>query len=75
MLIYVGQLSQPPITKKQKSKVFATFRKFKMHVEKTTTLSLKTLRIDRGGEFTSYNFNNFCDEHGIQRQLITIYLP
>ena len=33
------------------------------------------LRTDRGGEFTSQEFINFCDVNGIRRQLTTAYTP
>ncbi|XP_074378095.1 uncharacterized protein LOC141719617 [Apium graveolens] len=42
-------------------------------VEKKSSGQIKCLRTDRSGEFTSDDFNNFCKEHGIQRQLTTAY--
>ncbi|KAA0059765.1 integrase [Cucumis melo var. makuwa] len=36
---------------------------------------IKSLRSDRGGEFLSKNFNHFCKEHGIHRELTTPYTP
>ncbi|CAL9009573.1 unnamed protein product [Prunus brigantina] len=36
---------------------------------------IKGLRSDRGGEFLSGEFNKFCDEFGIQRQLTVAYTP
>lgn len=33
------------------------------------------MRTDRGGEFNSFEFNEFCKEHVIKRQLTTIYTP
>ncbi|KAM1200156.1 hypothetical protein ACFX2J_016448 [Malus domestica] len=44
-------------------------------VEKEKGLSVKCLRTDRGGEFTSTEFTNFCKENGIKRQLTTAYTP
>ncbi|CAJ2639490.1 unnamed protein product [Trifolium pratense] len=32
-------------------------------------------RTDRGGEYTSSAFNEFCDTHGIRRQLTAAYTP
>ena len=40
-----------------------------MLVEKESGYSLKALRTDRGGEFTSKLFDDFCEAHGIQRFL------
>ncbi|CAL8993586.1 unnamed protein product [Prunus brigantina] len=36
---------------------------------------IKSLRSDRGGEFLSGEFNKFCEESGIQRQLTMAYSP
>ncbi|MCI30062.1 retrovirus-related pol polyprotein from transposon tnt 1-94, partial [Trifolium medium] len=33
------------------------------------------LRTDRGGEFTSIEFNDFCNENGMKRQLTAAYTP
>ena len=51
------------------------FKKFKIHVQKETSSFLRTLRTDRGGEFTSQEFADFCDVHGIRRQLTAAYTP
>ena len=37
-------------------------------VEKEIGKSLKCLRFDRGGEFTSHEFELFCNDRGIKRQ-------
>ena len=47
---------------KQKSETFGTFKKFKALVEKQSNCSIKTLRFDEGGKFTSREFNQFCEE-------------
>nr|GEY43575.1 copia-type polyprotein [Tanacetum cinerariifolium] len=44
-------------------------------VEKQSGSVVKILRSDRGGEFTSTEFQTFCDEHGIKKQLTTPYSP
>ena len=44
-------------------------------VENETGLPIKCLRTDRGGEFTSLEFNKFCEQNGIKRQLTTAYTP
>ena len=33
------------------------------------------LRTDRGGKFTSHEFNTFCDKNGIKRHLTAPYTP
>jgi transposase InsO family protein len=59
----------------EKSKAFNFFKCFKFMVEKETWLFVKCLRTDRGGEFISNKFNDFCKHSGIKRQLTTIYTP
>lgn len=45
------------------------FKKFKALVENESGYKIKAMRTDRGGEFTSNQFNNFCESHGIRRTL------
>ena len=59
----------------EKFEAFVTFKKFKNRVEKETGLSIKGLRTDHGGDFTSLEFSNFCSKNGIQRQLTAAYTP
>ena len=59
----------------EKSEAYSTFKSFKARVEKETGTYIRRLRTDRGGEFTSQDFTDFCNEHGIQRQLTTAYTP
>ena len=59
----------------EKSEAFVVFMSFKIHVEKETNSFVRMLRTDRGGEFTSQEFINFCDVNGIRRQLTTAYTP
>ncbi|KAL4361783.1 hypothetical protein GQ457_04G023210 [Hibiscus cannabinus] len=54
---------------KQKSEAFGDFKNFKALVEKESDFEIKSLRSDRGGEFTSNEFNDFCKENGIRRPL------
>ncbi|KAH9670830.1 hypothetical protein KPL70_017126 [Citrus sinensis] len=54
---------------KQKSEVFEAFKKFKAAVEKESEYQIKAMRSDRGGEFTSKEFLEFCEANGIQRPL------
>jgi transposase InsO family protein len=44
-------------------------------VEKSTDISIKCLRTDNGGEFTSMKFENYCKESGIDRHKTTSYTP
>ena len=60
---------------KEKSEAFDHFKRFKELVEKETRATIKTLRTDRGGEFTSQGFRSFCDENGINRHLTAPYSP
>lgn len=60
---------------KFKSEAFETCKKFKVLVEKHSGRYIKTLRTDLGGEFCSDEFNTYCKEHGIQRELIAPRTP
>lgn len=52
---------------KEKSEVLYTFKSFKILVENESDLRIKCLRLDRGGEFTSNDFNGLCEKHGIKK--------
>ena len=59
----------------EKLEAFSIFKSYKARVEKETGTYIRSLRTDRGGEFTSQEFTNFCNEHGIHRQLTVPYTP
>ena len=50
---------------KQKLEVFKVFKKFKTIMEKESGYQIKVMRSDRGGEFTSKEFIEFCKANGI----------
>ena len=58
------------ILMKEKSEAFTKFKFFKATVEAEIGTMIKILRTDRGGEFTSLEFREFCDSPGIKRHLI-----
>jgi hypothetical protein len=58
-----------------KDQAAAAIKNFQMSVEVETGRKLKTLRTDRGGEFTSVEFGRYCAERGVQRQLTAPLLP
>ena len=60
---------------KKKDEVFERFKEFKALVENLSEKKIKMLRLDNGGEFTSNEFNNFCKEVGIKRELTIPYNP
>jgi transposase InsO family protein len=60
---------------KRKPYVFTIFKKFRALVEKSTGRSIKCLRTDNGGEFTSMEFDNYCKEFRIDRHKTTGYTP
>lgn len=51
---------------KIKDEAFSAFKKFKVLVEKETKQEIKVLRTDRGGEFCSREFVEFCENAGVQ---------
>lgn len=60
---------------KEKSEAFETFKKFKVLAENEVSCQIKCLRTDRGGEYNSQEFVEFCEKHGIKRQLTAAYTP
>ena len=60
---------------KNKSEVFGKFKEFKALIENHSEKRIKTLRSDNGGEYTSKEFEAFCKEEGIKRELTTPYNP
>ncbi|KAG6502524.1 hypothetical protein ZIOFF_034808 [Zingiber officinale] len=58
-----------------KNDAFRAFKKFKFLTENKTEYKIKTLRTDRGGEFLSTEFTQFCENEGIERHLTTPYIP
>lgn len=58
-----------------KSEAFEVFQKFKVFIEKESGTEIAGLRTDRGGEFLSTKFKEFCDKVGIKRQLTTTFTP
>lgn len=59
----------------EKSEAFAMFKVFKASVEKESGLPICCLRTYRGGEFCSREFEEFCKNEGIKRQLTAAYTP
>ena len=60
---------------KRKADVFPVFKVFKARVELESEKKIKCLRTDNGGEYTSDEFDNFCQQEGIKRQLMVAYIP
>jgi hypothetical protein len=54
---------------KNKSEAFENFKIYKEMVENEMDSEIKCLRSDNGGEFTSKEFMDYCNNHGIKRQL------
>ena len=50
---------------KHKDDAFKVFKIYKTEVENQLRKKIKVFRSDRGGEYFSNDFNNFCEEHGI----------
>eukprot|EP00253_Pinus_taeda_P023740 PITA_23740 len=60
---------------KHKDEAFEKFKAFKALVENESDCQIKCLRFDCGGEFTSDEFFDFCEQHGIKRQFSTARTP
>ena len=60
---------------KEKSEAFKMFKWYLARVEKEIGKSLKCLRSDIGGEFTSHEFELFCNDKGMKRKTSTPRTP
>jgi len=60
---------------KRKVDMLGIFKTFKARVELESEKKIKCLRTDNGGEYTSDEFDNFCQHEGIKRQFTTAYTP
>ena len=60
---------------KDKSEAFQKFKWCLARVEQEIGKKLKFLRSDRGGEFISNEFNEFCNERGIKRYVFSPRTP
>ena len=56
---------------KQKFEAFQMFKWYLRKVEKETSKNLKYLKYEKEGEFTSNEFEMFCNDKGIKRQTST----
>ena len=70
IMLFVDDYSRMMIVMflKKKFDAFQMFKWYLARVEKETGKILKCLRSDRGGEFTSREFEVFCNDKGIKRQ-------
>jgi transposase InsO family protein len=60
---------------KNKSEAFENFKIYKEIVENEMDSRIKCLRSDNGGEFTSKEFMDYCNNHGIKRQFYVARTP
>ena len=60
---------------KHKDEAFEKFKSFKALAENESDQKIKCLRSNRDGEFTSNEFFDFCEEHGIRREFSTARTP
>jgi transposase InsO family protein len=51
------------------------FKTYKAEVENQLERKIKLLRTDRGGEYFSGDFSDFCVEHGIIHEMTPSYSP
>ena len=58
-----------------KDEALNMFKIYKAEVENQLEKKIKIIRSDRGGEYESAAFSNFCTQHGIFHQTTTPYTP
>ena len=60
---------------RDKAEALGKFKQWQKMVENESGLKVKKLRMDRGGEFLSKEFDTYLHENGIKRQLTTAHTP
>lgn len=60
---------------RSKDEALKAFKNFRALVEKESEEKIKVFRTDRGGEFTSNEFKEYCEGAGIERHYTTPYTP
>lgn len=60
---------------KSKDETLPKFKQFRTMIELQGGFRIKAIRSDRGGEYTSREFQIFCDELGIMRQFTQAHTP
>ena len=60
---------------KESKEVLRKFKEFKAQVKNTSGRIIKILKLEHGGVYTSTEFNDFCKEVGIKRELTFPYNP
>ncbi|GJT62323.1 zinc finger, CCHC-type containing protein [Tanacetum coccineum] len=60
---------------KSKDEALGMFQKFCVLVENETSVKVKTLRSDRGGEFNSKAFTEYCNDTGLKHHFTAPYSP
>lgn len=58
---------------KTKDEVFKKFQEFKSPMEKQTDKNINVLRSYNGSKYTSKDFDAFCNDAMIKRELIVSY--
>uniref|UniRef100_T1IJB0 Integrase catalytic domain-containing protein n=1 Tax=Strigamia maritima TaxID=126957 RepID=T1IJB0_STRMM len=60
---------------RSKDQVFETYKRFHMRIERMSGKKIKAIRTDRGGEFTSGEFESFLASLGVRIQRTNSYSP
>jgi hypothetical protein len=60
---------------RSKDEAPAAIKRWQAGVEVETKVKLRVLRTDRGGEFTSTEFGEYCADRGVRRHLTAPYSP
>jgi transposase InsO family protein len=67
-MLIIDDYSRLTWVAKEKFEAFEKFKIFKALTETQTGKKLRAVRSDRGGDFMSSDFKEFCDKHGIKRE-------
>jgi hypothetical protein len=77
VLVFTDEFSQKNWTYflQSKDQTFEKFKDFISMIESETRHKIQILRMDRGGEYMSNDFNEYCKLHGISRELTQALMP
>ena len=63
------------VFKQKKMKYFMSFQSFAIRFKMKKSFAITCIRSDHGKEFENVDFENYCDEHGINHNFSALRTP